>query len=289
VTVDDDVKLAAGGRPKNTGPVRAWVEKQPIPPGIIGRLRAYCPPSKNEPFEVTFEMQSGISLAHPWINGDALIANLLMRDVLGEDFYTLPSKSPVNLPLNLRLPLKASWDERDTSVYHSSVSLFDTDETRLSVIYKRFDTTDVHHLKSKTQKIPLNVGFFKASMVNLPYVPANTVTFYMNGNRYECERLLRHVDHLGKDRGRGYGLVKSVTFRRMEEDLSLFRDDKAMRPIPVRYLGKRGVPDVVMNLAWHSPYWERRSAEPCIVPGSGFGGNKAEMHARDVDWFEAAG
>jgi len=233
---------------------------------IVGRLRAYTPPLHHEPFETIFHMQSGISLAHPWINGDSLIANLLLRDILGEDFYTLSTKAPINIPAELRLPLKQSWD----SVYHSSVSLFDTDKKYLSMIYKRFDIEHVGHMDTRTRKIPLNRGFYKAGMIRLPYVPTNTVRFYMYGNRPECERLLRYVSHLGKDRSRGYGVVNSVEFHRLPEDWSLFKDGIAMRPIPIKYVQDRGVPEVAMNLNWYSPYWSHGNAAPCVVPGSGF-------------------
>lgn len=235
---------------------------------VTSLLRGYHPPAKNVPFRVTFHMTTPISLAHPWINGDSLIAYLLMRDLLGEDFYTLPTKSPLNLPALLELPLKKSWN--DPGVYHASVSLFDTDRKYLTTIYKRFDTEDLDHVTTRKSKIPRGMGFFKDCMIRLPLAPCRDVTFYYNGNLGECERLLRCVSHLGKDRDKGYGQVRGVDVEEMDEDYSLFRDGVAMRPIPYRYIRDRGIPTRMMTLAYTLPYWWRSNAEPCIVPGSGF-------------------
>lgn len=231
---------------------------------IRGRLSAFEPDTRTfEPFRARFQMASPVCLAHPWINGDALIASQLMRHLLGEDFYTLPNKRPLPIDKWLKLPLKQSRD-----VYHSSVSIFDTDSKYLNTIYKRFDSTNVDLVSTKKKKIVRGAGFFKDCMIRAPYIPASTVDFFMNGDIKLCEKLLKHVSHLGKDRARGFGEIKKITVERIDDDVSLFDGNVCMRPIPCEMV--HGIPEQSMMLAYKVPYWNRKEAVMCMVPGSTF-------------------
>jgi CRISPR type IV-associated protein Csf3 len=234
---------------------------------ILDKLRGFHPdPSSFQPFKAVFHMQSPISLAHPWINGDALLAAQLMRKILGNDFYTLPTKRPLKVDTALQLPLKKSY-----GVYHASVSIFDTDKTFLTTIYKRFNSEDVDKfVKTRKGKIPKGAGFFKDCMVRTPYAPANKVTFYFNGDVALCRELLEAVPNLGKDRSRGYGVVNSVEVTAGGPDKSLFESGVFMRPIPAMNIKHIGIPEKSMLLAYKIPYWLRSNAVMCAVPGCKF-------------------
>ncbi len=231
---------------------------------VLLRLAAFHPDARTyQPFSATFHMASPVCLAHPWINGDALIASQLMRHLLGEDFYTLPTKKPLPVDAALQLPLKKSY-----GVYHSSVSIFDTDAKYLNTIYKRFDDKHVDIVDTKKKKIVRGAGFFKDCMVRAPYIPARDIVFYMNGDIDLCRMLLKNVSHLGKDRARGFGEIESVDVEPIEVDISLFDESKCMRPIPCRSIKHLGFPEQSMMLAYKIPYWARKDADMCVVPGS---------------------
>jgi len=229
------------------------------------RLRAFIPnPSLYRPFKATFHMETPVSLAHPWINGDALISVPLLRSLLGEDFYHLPTKLPLPMDELLKLPLK-----RSHGVYHASASIFDTDKLFLNTFYKRFDAENVDSfVKSKKSKIMRGQGFFKDCMVRTPYKPCKEVTFYFNGDMALCQKLLENIPSLGKDRAKGYGIVNSVEVRAEATDKSLFDGDICMRPIPFSAMKYKGIPEHTMQLTYKIPYWARNKATMCCVPGA---------------------
>ena len=229
------------------------------------RLRAFTPnPSVYRPFKAVFHMETPISLAHPWINGDALISVPLLRSLLGEEFYNLPTKLPIPMDELLTLPLKHSH-----GVYHASASIFDTDKLFLNTFYKRFDSENVDtFVKSKKNKITRGQGFFKDCMVRTPYKPCKEVTFYFNGDMALCTKLLEEIPSLGKDRAKGYGMVSSVDVTAEANDKSLFDDDVCMRPIPFKAMKYRGIPEHTMQLTYKIPYWARNKATMCCVPGA---------------------
>lgn len=230
---------------------------------IFEALSAFTPDIESyQPFKATFEMNTGVSLAHPWINGDSLIAYQLMRIILGQDFFTLPTKKVIPITEYLDLPLKFSH-----GVYHASVSIFDTDDRFLTTIYKRFADIEMSVVKTRKKKIPQGAGFYKNCMLQTPYVPAKTVEFYFNGDMDLCRRLLNELPGLGKDRSRGFGMIKSLSIESCDEDYSLMRGGCFMRPIPCKEID--GFVDHSMMLTYFPPYWSRKEAVMCTFPGSG--------------------
>lgn len=229
---------------------------------IIQKLKGYKAPSKLE-FEhlkVILKMTSPIMLAHPFIHLDGLILHLLYRDVLDDDYYCLPSKNPIDFSPYVKAPIKQTED-----VYHASVSFFDTDTKFATTIYKRFCTEYLDLLQTKKRKIRKGSGFFRDYMMRMVYIPAKTVFFYVNGNRAEIERLLRHVVSLGKKSAYGFGRVNSVQIEKLEEDYSLVKDGLAMRPLPVRML--TDVKTQIL-LAYKPPYWDKRNVNLCAFPAT---------------------
>lgn len=85
-----------------------------------------------------------------------------------------------------------------------------------------------------------------------------------NGDVKEVLRLIQYLPGLGKKVAYGYGSIKSVSVEELKEDYSLVKDGVAMRPLPCK-LGFCS--DVVMRLAWRSPYWDKRNIIKCVPPG----------------------
>ena len=227
---------------------------------IFNKLKQYEPPQDFEPLKVIFRMTSPIMLGHPFIHFDSLILHLLYRDLLGDEYYCLPSKNPIDFSQYVKAPIKQTED-----VYHTSVSLFDTDTKFATTIYKRFCTEYLELLQTKKRKIRRGSGFFRDYMMRMIYIPAKTVYFFVNGDKPEIFRLLKSVVYLGKKTAYGYGRVKSIHIESTDGDYSIIKDSKAMRPIPIRMLRDA---EVKAMLAYKPPYWDKHSVELCAFPGS---------------------
>lgn len=234
--------------------------------GIYRKLRGYNPPSHFEPFKVEVKLGTPVLLANPYIHGDAVLMVLLMKRVLGDNYYNLPSKSPIPVHNLLKLPLKQT-----NGVYHASVSQFDTDVIKTETVYKRFDEEHINHVNSKIRKIRLGQGYFKSYRMNFPVIPTKTVTFYFNGNVLECERIFEDLTALGKKTDIGYGIVRSMSVESTLEDYSFVKDDRCMRPFPAKeFEGKYGIPSIAQRLAWKAPYWDKKNLAMCAAPGCVF-------------------
>jgi len=203
------------------------------------------------PLKVTFFLRTPVALGFPWIFFDSLLAHVALREELGERYYSLPTKTPIDrIP---DLPLK-----RWRSVYVASVSVFEP-ETELAVyqFYKRGD------FPFPRGKIRRGSGFFKDFIIRAAYVPAHRVVFYATGEAVEVERLVKKVSALGKERNVGFGAVKEVRVEEVGEEWGLVRGDLAMRPIPVKLLRRY---EDAAYLAYKPPYWAKESVDLCAVP-----------------------
>jgi len=203
------------------------------------------------PLKVAFRLRTPVALGFPWIFFDSLLAHIALREELGERYYSLPTKIPVDrIP---ELPLK-----RWRGVYVASVSIFEP-EAELAVyqFYKRGD------FPFPRGKIRRGSGFFKFFRITAPYMPAHRVVFYATGELEEVRRLVSKVAALGKERNVGFGAVRGVEVEEVEEEWGLVRGDLAMRPIPVRLLKRY---EDAAYLAYKPPYWAKESVELCAVP-----------------------
>jgi hypothetical protein len=203
-----------------------------------------------------------IVLGSPWLNFEGIISYLMVREKLGEDFWTLPSKDPVDVSECLKdAPIKRSGD-----LWHASVAQFPPEAVLgLTKFYKRFDERNCHIVETKVKKIQIDRGHFRAYMMNITHVTTRTVSFYVNGCLDEVLRLVSFLPGLGKKVVDGCGQFKSVSVDELSEDFSLVKDGVAMRPLPVS-LGFRG--EVLMRTAWRAPYWDKQNIDVCVVPGS---------------------
>jgi hypothetical protein len=203
------------------------------------------------PLKVTFFLRTPVALGFPWIFFDSLLAHVALREELGERYYSLPTKTPIDrIP---DLPLK-----RWRSVYVASVSVFEP-ETELAVyqFYKRGD------FPFPRGKIRRGSGFFKDFIIRAAYVPAHKVVFYATGELQEVKRLVSKVSALGKERNVGFGAVKEVRVEETEGEWGLVRGGLAMRPIPVKLLRRY---EDAAYLAYKPPYWAKESVDLCAVP-----------------------
>jgi len=213
-----------------------------------------------EPLKITFNLSSPISLTHPWMHFDGLVAHLLTIDALGDYFYLLPNKFPFSRMLKgIRLPPFPIKDNQ--GLYHCSVSIFDSDRKALEILYKRFED----RWAGGKRKIYKGSGFFKDYMIQHIYIPTRTVIFYMLADYELIGRLCSLVNGLGDNTRVGWGAVRNFKIERQREDWSLVYDGIAMRPIPEKFLKSASE---FVNVAWRPPYWAPESIAKCAIPGA---------------------
>jgi len=233
---------------------------------VYRKLKGYVPPSNFQSFQVEIKLGSPLLLANPYIHGDSVLMALLMRRILGDEYYNLPAKNPLPVHNILKLPLKQTKD-----VYHSSVSQFDTDIIKTETVYKRFDEEHLNRVRTKITKVRLGQGFYKNYMMKFPAIPTKIVKFYYNGSVKECESILCDLTSLGKKTDIGYGIVRKITIEETEQDYSFVKDGKCMRPLPAKdFQPIYGYPSVAQRLAWKAPYWDKKNIQMCAAPGAMF-------------------
>jgi hypothetical protein len=204
-----------------------------------------------EPLEITFYLSTPVALGFPWIYFDSLIAHIRLKEELGERYYSLPTKIPVDsVPA---IPIK-HW--KDVPI--ASVSIFEPQAGLHTFSY--FKRGDFPFPKGKISRAS---GFFKDFYLKTVYVPAVKVKFYATGELKEVERLVKLVPALGKERNIGFGFIRNVEVREVEHEWGLVKDSMAMRPIPVKYL--KAYEDATY-MAYKPPYWSKHSVDLCVVP-----------------------
>ncbi len=210
------------------------------------------------PLEIMIGLRTPLCMGNAWLHFDGIIAHLCAREQLGEDYYTLPSKEP--LPLGLDIPLAKTG-----MIYNASALVFDAEEVVATTIYQRFHEAGVTATGMRVKSINVVSGKFKAAMLKLPYIPAKRVLFYANGDVSRIRRLLDALPGLGKKVAIGFGEISSIDVREIEIDKSVVCDGVAMRPIPRTMLESASE---VYYSAIAPPYWDKRNVMLCAPPGA---------------------
>ena len=213
-----------------------------------------------KPLKIVFEMMTPICLSYPFIFFDGLLAHLVYRRELGEDFYALPSKRVIKVQGERLIPLK-----KTAGIYHASVSFFDFKDGFGYRIYKKFCERYFEYEKSRIKKIDRRRGAFRDHIIHLIYVPARKVTFYANGDREKIEDLLSSLSALGKKTSIGFGFFKKYVIEEIDEDRSIVYQGRAMRTIPFPLFSYA---TDIATMAYKPPYWAIENHIPCAIPGS---------------------
>jgi hypothetical protein len=224
------------------------------------KLEAFQPSySPFKPFKVTFRLRSPLALSHPWLAFDGIIAHLLLLKALGPDFFITPKKLNLLPYLSLPLPLKRTED-----VYHASVSIFPTEVIpKLTYLYKRFEAQFASSLKKK--KVDIGRGHFRDFKLSHPYIPMPNVIFYACGDVEYIGELLEGLVGLGDDVRVGFGIISKYEVEECDEDYSLVKDGRAMRPIPTSMCEEF---EAQVPLAYKPPYWDPQNVALCVPPGA---------------------
>ena len=212
------------------------------------------------PFRVEVRLAAPVSLNHPWLHLDGILAHLAVNRVAGREQYSRPTKAV------------QSYSARDLGIYanalartpvpQASISYFGPHERLCSLqFFKRFEERGF----PARRKIAMGYGHFRAWMMRVVYVPAEWAVFYGRGNVEMVRDLLDDLTHLGNKSRAGWGAVASVLVEELGENRSLVWEGRAMRPLPVRILQRY---EEALPMAASAPYWDPHNIEMCAPPGA---------------------
>lgn len=214
------------------------------------------------PFAVIARLATPVSLNHPWLHLDGLIAHLIYLRAAGRDYYALPTKTVRHLAQERMGPFVHTLARRGP-LNSASISFFGPDARLGSLQYfKRFEERGAPN----RGQVLLAGGHYRSWMLRTVYVSAETVTFYGCGDLALVRNLLGDLTHLGNDGRIGWGRVRDLAVNQTPEDWSLVKEGRAQRPIPVRLLADW---EDAVRLAWRPPYWAPEHVELCAPPGVG--------------------
>jgi len=109
-------------------------------------------------------------------------------------------------------------------------------------------------------------GKNKNSFFSYERVLADSVTYYVRGDKDVIEKLLKKLKFLGKKSSLGWGKISKIEIKEIEYDYSIVKYNKLMRNIPVdNSFGIDG--DCVALFRLTHPYWysEGRIAVKCFL------------------------
>lgn len=232
---------------------------------VYNKLSNYETGENYSPTKITFNIKPPLYMSHPYLSFDSIISMLCLRDCLGSDYFKLPSNELLNLD-NLKLPIKKTED-----VYHASVSLFDISNTlKLSKNrrYKRFSDDPIYQIANfKQKRISNDRGYFKDFIIDYPAILTDTVFFYSNCDIESITNLLSNLTNLGKKSSVGGGEILSFEVTETSEDYSFFKDNKPVRPIPVKLNIPFVEPGITFsNQAYKPPYFDKNNVAMCLTP-----------------------
>ncbi len=248
----------------------------------------------DQPMRIIAYLAGSIALARPEdLALDGLLAYQVLRKHFGSDFYTLPDPKDVlyfaRLPLEMRGAPDASverlqtgevWYHRGQGIADESLWYWACSSAQIEVKgrdtqywNKRFDTqaslSDRIDFGGRVEKILIEQGRYKAYHMPLPTLVTDKVTWYAYGDMEAVADVLIAIVAMGKKRVQGNGHVLRWEITPMDEDYSLWHDDRLMRPVPGPLL--RGIQwDIPFNLqhsAFRAPQWHAANQALCVVGG----------------------
>lgn len=224
-------------------------------------------------FKVTAHMQTPVAAIHPIIL-DAIISAAKAMEILGEEFYS--GKNIAGEEHEIRSMMDPILD-RKHGVYCTSVGLGDYREF-VGSWSKRWDdkNDDIVKFRGKGKKrVDVGAGFYKNYHMPLVLKSYKTVTFYVRGDMDEVKRLLEsYIFYIGKKGSQGFGQIRKWEFEEIEEDWSIWKDGRLMRPIPtsecMEEIEKMMEEQLPVNIRQHPvipPYW-RKETVLCLMPNN---------------------
>lgn len=216
-------------------------------------------------FKVEFKMVSPVcTIDHILL--DSIISAAVAKDILKEEFY-----SGKNI-CGTREEIESFLDnilDKEYDVYCTSCGIGDYAEF-VGSWTKRWHTKndDNVYFKKGKHRVDTGAGYYKNYHMKMNLKSYKTVTFYVRGDMEKIKYYLEtYITYIGKKGSQGYGKIREMLFEEIEDNYSIIKNDKIMRPIPVRFFNYDKLIDkIITEHAIIPPYWREDERELCIMP-----------------------
>lgn len=208
-------------------------------------------------FAVTLRLASPLVTGGGYMTLDALLAAVLFDS--GETVEAAHEK----------IPLKNTQ-----GLWHGSAAVYETLEVgRQAFVANLRATHDLNPdlvAKNKQGAIHTKISLgrrrdFGAVMNGYPYLVANSVTWYGEGDATQVENLLRSVRFIGKRRASGFGEVSGVEMSPADADGVVGLFGEPLRPVPLElFTGDKSA--IRGDAAWRPAYWRPENRAICYLP-----------------------
>lgn len=206
---------------------------------------------------------------------DSIIACAVAKEELKDAFFEGGNKHGTKEEIDNWL---GKILDKKYNVYCTSIGFGDYKEG-ICTWHKSFNTKNDDLILFKREKgknrIDIGRGYFKSYNSSLTIKSYKTMTFFVRGELEKIKYLLNeHIYFLGKKSSQGYGEVLEWDFEKIDEDISVLKNNKPMRPIPLNEV-KNILNDnkINFNIQEHAiipPYWRKDNREVCVVPYSSY-------------------
>lgn len=161
-----------------------------------------------------------------------------------------------------------------TGLWHGSAALFEAVEVGRQAFVANLRAS--HDLdpdlvaKNKKGEIHTRLSLmrrreFGAVMNGYPYLVAESVTWYAEGDAAKVEALLSRVQFIGKRRASGFGEVQGLEISPADSDGVVGLLGEPLRPVPMDlFTGDKTA--VRGDAAWRPAYWRPENRAICFLP-----------------------
>lgn len=221
--------------------------------------------------KIIMKMGSLIAAVHP-LHLDSILSAAKAKELLGEEYYS--GENIVGTKEMIDEMLSSILDKK-YGVYCASCGIGEYREF-VGSWSKRWDSKndDIVNFEGKTERIDIGAGHYKNYHMPLILKSYKEIIFYARGDKKEIERLLNtYIHYIGKKASQGYGKIRDIVIEEIEKDYSIIKNDKLMRPVPVKYAGDiiealiRNQKHIYKNkYPEYPPYWRTDNLVDCIMP-----------------------
>lgn len=221
-------------------------------------------------FKVVAHMRTPIAAIDPIVL-DSIILAAIAKEELADEYYSGTNeywdKDKIKSVLGPIL-------DKKYGVYCTSAATGSHRE-HVGKWTKRWDSVndDIVNLGNKNKpRINIASGAFKNYHIPVVLKSYTKAVFYVRGDMAEVGRLLaENITYIGKKGSQGYGLINKWELFKIEEDHSLIKDNKPMRPIPVKECGEllyqKDAEEIITRpYPTIPPYWRNNHIEACVMP-----------------------
>ena len=186
-----------------------------------------------EPLRITAHLRTDV-VADRWLPLDAILLYQANRQALGPEIATLPggvdTQGASTLPLEIIHPGRKIWYYACSWAQPQPWWVAEGQDHW----NKRFDQGFAHLVDfgGRRGKVIIEQGRYKAYHMPVFYRVAEEVEWYCVGDKARIGALLSTTTHLGKKRSQGYGRVIKWEIESIEQNWSIWKDNKLTRGVP---------------------------------------------------------